>query len=77
MTRADNERVELVEALTDDECTICGKTRKQHHTGSGVGVCQIYPVFRSRRAAFSALLEQAKSALASTGTTIPGGRNGS
>jgi hypothetical protein len=54
----------LVEALSDDECTICGKMRSQHNTGSGVGVCQIYPVFRSRRAAFSALHKQALAALA-------------
>ena len=57
-SKADVER--LLNALPDDECTICGKTRKQHHTGSGVGMCQIYPVFRSRKAAFSALVNEAR-----------------
>ena len=38
-----------IDSLFDNECAICGKTRKQHHTGSGVGMCQIYPIFRSKR----------------------------
>jgi hypothetical protein len=64
----DEERVAMLsEALSDDECTICGKTRKQHHTGSGVGMCQIYPIFRSRRAAFSALVEQARQSIVGEG----------
>lgn len=53
----------LREALSDDECNNCGKTRSQHHTGSGVGMCQLYPIFRSRRAAYSALVDRAMSAL--------------
>jgi hypothetical protein len=52
--------VALREALTDDECAICGKPKHRHTTNSGVGMCQIYPIFRSKRAMFDALLNSGK-----------------
>lgn len=46
--------------LSDDQCAICGKSRKQHSMSSGYGVCQIYPVFVSKRQLVERLLAEAK-----------------
>lgn len=45
MSAPDKQMIERV----DNECAICGKTRSQHPTNSGVGMCQIYPIFVSKR----------------------------
>ena len=44
--------------LSDDECAIGGKTLKQHNISSGYGVCQIYPIFVSKRQMVERLLAQ-------------------
>jgi hypothetical protein len=47
---------EAVERVSDDECAICGKPRFRHTTNCGVGLCQIYPVFVSKRQMLERLL---------------------
>jgi hypothetical protein len=41
--------------LWDDECAICGHSRVRHTTNSGVGLCQIYPIFVSKHQMFDRL----------------------
>jgi hypothetical protein len=51
------------EGLSDDECAICGKPRARHTTNCGVGMCQIYPVFVSKRQMVKRLLDEANPTL--------------
>jgi hypothetical protein len=57
----------LARSISDDDCAICGKTKSQHHTNSGYGMCQIYPVFVSKRNIFERLADEALSKAHHTG----------
>jgi hypothetical protein len=58
----------LADDISDDDCAICGKSKSQHHTGSGYGVCQIYPCFVSKRTMFERLAHDALQAHATKET---------